>query len=119
MLVPLAVADRGEEFCPAQPPLQAVPWEGLTQADERAAERYWWDNICCAGRIAKVSLFVSACIVAIPGLAVACTAVCAGTLGAGCLPCLIAGGAGTVATCDSALAGLRRLRDLGCFAPDP
>jgi ABC-type dipeptide/oligopeptide/nickel transport system permease subunit len=62
-------------------------------------ERGYWGCVCLG---LKCELYTAACIAAAPLAFAACAGVCTGTLGLGCIGCVIAGAAGTVAACEAA-----------------
>lgn len=63
-----------------------------------ASAGYWW----CVGKILLCEAYSAGCVLAAPAVVAGCGTVCAGTLGLGCISCVVAGGAGGIALCQSA-----------------
>ena len=71
----------------------------------------YWE---CVFKVLKCEILTLGCIAAAPAAAVACAAVCEGTLGLACVACITAGAGATVALCDDALACWQEARKQGC-----
>lgn len=111
VFVPLVVA-QGGETCP---PPSRLKWPTFdTPAGGGSADERTWGYCRCVLQILKCELYTAGCIAAVPAAIPACAGVCAGTAGIGCVSCIIAAAAGTVAICEAAYDCWVRAAEKGC-----
>ena len=87
---------------------------GATSAATGTTVHKKWGYWKCVAFNLKCELYTAGCLAAAPVAAAGCAAACAGTLGMGCVACVIAGIAGTVSMCEAALNCWQTAIDQGC-----
>lgn len=122
VLVPLVI--RGEVQVCEQPALQANGREAWRPADHEDADGgdvdgQTWGYCRCVLQILKCETYTAGCIAAAPAVALACGPVCVGTVGLGCVVCIIAGAAGAIALCETAYDCWGRADEKNCFPFNP
>ncbi|MGD2089021.1 MAG: hypothetical protein PVH61_22780 [Candidatus Aminicenantes bacterium] len=86
-------------------------FRGVSKPLLLAAKGYWW----CVGKILKCEIYSAGCIAAVPAAVAACGSACLGTIGFGCIACVITAGAAGVAICERAWDCWKAARDANCF----
>ena len=71
---------------------------------------YW----CCVRKVILAQAVLAGCLAAVPAAVIGCGEVCAGTLGLGCIACVIGAGGATVDICNSAYEKIQDACDSGC-----